>query len=143
KWQYSGDTWYTNGYKTRLGTDVLSYRDYVKAIVTKYKDEPAILGWVMMNEANTGKRDATGKTVLVNFAKDIGGLIKSIDTKHLVTLGGQSNGATGTTGKDFVDVYSLAELDFTSGNERAYWVGKENEPLPGSADGKTLPGVTS
>lgn len=143
KWQYSGDTWYTSGYKLRLGTDAMSYRDYVRTIVTRYKDEPAIMGWVLMNDPNTGKRDAAGKTVLISFAKDVGGLIKSIDTKHLVTLGGQSNGATGTTGKDFVDVYSLPEMDFTTGTDRAYWIGQENDPLPGSTNGTTLPSVTS
>ena len=143
KWQYQNDSWYVTGYKVKFGTDALSYRDYVKAIVTKYKDEPTIFGWVMMNEANTGKRNSFGKTVLMDFTKDVGGLIKSIDTKHLVTVGTQSNGATAASGTDFVDVYSLSQVDFTSASERGYWVGKENDPLPGSADGKTLPSVSS
>ena len=143
KWQYQSDSWYVSGYKVKFGTDALSYRDYVRAIVTKYKDEPTIFGWVMMNEANTGKRNSSGKTVLIDFTKDVGGLIKSIDTKHLVTVGTQSNGATAASGTDFVDVYSLSQVDFTSATERGYWVGKENDPLPGSADGKTLPNVNS
>lgn len=143
KWEYQDDTWYVNGYKTPFGTDRLSYRDYVKEIVTRYKDDPTIFGWMMMNEADTSARDVNDKSVLVNFAKDIGGLIKSIDTKHLVTVGTQSNGASGASGKDFVDVYGVAEVDFTEAHDWGYWSGNEADPLPGSADGSTLPDVNS
>jgi mannan endo-1,4-beta-mannosidase len=143
KWQYQNDTWYVSGYKTTFGTDKLSYRDYVKAIVTRYKDDPTVFGWMMMNEADTSKRDANGKSVLVNFAKDIGALIKSIDSKHLVTVGTQSNGASGASGKDFVDVYGVAEVDFTEAHDWGFWSGNEADPLPGSANGSTLPDVNS
>jgi len=159
KWNYNGDTWYTQGYKQKMGNYALTYPDYVRAIVTRYKDEPTIFSWMMMNEADTSmklmpdgsfKKDGNGQSVLVNFVKDIGGIIRSIDQNHMITLGTQSNGAQGASGKDFVDVYGLPELDYTEVHDWGYWgdvnhdwrLGEQN-PLPGSADGKTLPNPDS
>ncbi len=142
KWQYQSDTWYTAGYKVPFGTDLVSYRAYVQQIVTRYKDEPAILGWMMMNEADTSLR-VNGKSALVEFSRDIGTLINSIDSKHLITVGTQSNGASGASGQDFVDVYGLSMIDFTEGHDWEYWSGNEADPLPGSSNGTALPDVNS
>lgn len=159
KWAYAGDTWYTDGYKLKMGNYAMTYPDYVRAIVTRYKDEPAIFSWMMMNEADTSRKllpdgttkiDGAGPSVLVNFAKDIGGIIKAIDSNHLVTLGTQSNGANGASGKDFVDVYGIPELDYTEVHDWGYWadinhnwsLGEQNA-LPGSIDNKTLPNPDS
>ncbi len=159
KWSLNSDSWYVDGYKQKMGTYALTYPDYVRAIVTRYKDEPAIFGWMMMNEADTSRKilsdgttkiDGNGPSVLVNFVKDIGGIIKSIDQNHLVTLGTQSNGASGATGKDFIDVYGLPEIDFTEVHDWGYWadinhdwrLGEQN-PLPGSLNGVTLPDPNS
>jgi len=142
KWQYNNDTWYTDGYKVPYGTDQLSFRDYAQIIVDRYKNEPAVLGWTMINEADTSKKNTQGKSVLVDFAADMGTLIKAIDTNHLLTVGTQSNGASGASGQDFIDVYSNSNIDFTEGHDWAYW-GSETDPLPGSSDGITLPNPTS
>lgn len=142
KWQYNNDTWYTNGYKVKFGSAALSYRDYVKVIVERYKNEPAIFGWMMMNEADTSKKNSTGKSVLIDFTKDIAALIKGIDSKHLLTVGTQSNGASGATGQDFIDVYGLSQIDFAEGHDWAYW-GSDTDPLPGSSDGKIAPDPAS
>lgn len=142
KWKLGGDTWYTTGYKQKQGSYALTYPDFVKAIVTRYKDEPAILGWAMMNEADTSMR-VNGKSALVGFATDIGNLIKANDPNHLITVGTQSNGASGASGADFNDVYGLPMIDFTEIHDWPYWAGGDYFPLPGSSDGKTLPDVNS
>jgi mannan endo-1,4-beta-mannosidase len=138
KYNYEGDTWYTDGYKEPFGTDPLSYRDYVQLIVDRYKDEPAILGWMMMNEADTSAKNGSGQSVLVDFATDIGALIKGIDSNHLLTVGTQSNGASGASGQDFIDVYSLPTIDFAEGHDWGYW-GSDTDPLPGADEDLTLP----
>ena len=145
KWQYQGDTWYTNGYKTVNSGYKISYRDYVAKIVDRYKNEPTILGWMMMNEADTSLK-VNGKSPLVGFATDIGSLIKSIDSNHLVTVGTQSNGASGATGQDFIDVYGLPSVDFAEAHDWGYW-GSDTQAIPGgvqNADGSwSLPNPTS
>ncbi len=129
KWQYSADTWYTNGYKAVNSGYSLSYRDYVAKIVEHYKDNPTILGWMMMNEADTSLK-VNGKSSLLSFANDIGGIIKNIDHNHLVTVGTQSNGASGATGQDFIDVYGLPVVDFAEAHDWGFW-GSDTQAIPG------------
>ena len=134
KWQYQNDSWYTDGYKTVTSGNTLSYRDYVKAIVTRYKDDPTIFGWMLMNEADTSKKiTVNGKqeSDLVGFATDMGSVVKSADPNHLLTVGTQSNGASGATGQDFIDVYSVPTIDFADGHDWGYW-GGDTMPLPGA-----------
>ncbi|MCM3887279.1 cellulase family glycosylhydrolase [Frankia sp. R82] len=139
---YQGDTWYTQGYQVPYGNASISYRDYVSRIVEHYRDEPTILAWMMMNEAETKARDSQNRSALVGFADDIGHLIKSIDPHHLVTLGTQSNGAPGASGPDFAAVYSLPSLDLAEVHDWATR-GSDTEAMPGSVADRTLPAVTS
>ncbi len=134
KWQYQNDSWYTDGYKVVTPGNKLSYRDYVKAIVTRYKDEPTVFGWMLMNEADSSKKiTLNGRTQsdLVAFATDMGSVVKSADTNHLLTVGTQSNGASGATGQDFLDVYGIQTIDFADGHDWSYW-GGDALPLPGA-----------
>ena len=133
KWQYNSDTWYTTGYKVPYGTAAMSYRSYVPLIVSHYKNEPTILGWMMMNEADTSAKRADGKSVLVDFATDIAALIKANDPNHLVTVGTQSNGSSGASGSDFTAVYSVPNVDFAEAHDWSYYGwGNVNDPLPGA-----------
>ncbi len=137
-----GGTWYLSGYRQPFGTATLSYRDYVARVVSHYRDDPTILGWMMMNEAETRSRDDMGRSAVVDFATDIGSLIKSIDPRHLVTVGTQGNGAPGVSGTDFLSIYQLPTIDFAEVHDWASY-GSDTTALPGSADGHTLPAVTS
>lgn len=132
---YQDDTWFTDGYRAQYGTAPMSYRDYAKVVAEHYRDEPTILGWSLMNEADTSARDGTGRSVLVDFARDMGRVVASVDANHLITLGTQSNGARGASGLDFADVYALPELDFTEVHDWEPW-GDRADPLPGGIGGR-------
>ena len=138
---YEGDTWYSNGYRRPYGNATLSYRDYVARITAHYAADPAILGWMMMNEAETDRRDAQGRSVLVDFATDIAGVIRAADPHHLITVGTQSNGAPGASGPDFTAVYGVRGVDFAEVHDWGYW-GSDTEPMPGGTDG-TPPAANS
>jgi len=73
---------------------------FVRTIVTRYKDEPAIALWDIVNEANlyadVGDAPAAGvvgriptftSRELGTFLSDITAIIKAIDPNHLVTTG--------------------------------------------------------
>lgn len=130
KAKYQGDTWFSQGYRVPYGNASLSYRDYVKLITDHYRDEPTILGWSMINEADTAQRDSQGRSVLLSFAQDIAGVIRSVDTHHLITVGTQGNGAPGASGPDFRELYSLPDLDFSEVHDWGYW-GSDSAPMPG------------
>lgn len=138
KMTFEGDSWYTSGYRKANSGAPLSFRDYVRRIVGHYRDDPTVLGWSLMNEAETKARDSAGRSALLGFARDVGGLVKSIDPHHLVTLGTQSNGAPGASGADFEDVYGLDVLDFAEVHDWGRW-GSDTTAMPGSADGRTPP----
>src|SRR6185436_284650 len=77
-----GAGWFDSGYKSPLGSDTLSYRDYVLLVVARYKDEPQIAMWQLMNEA-----ESTDATALYDFAVDMAGVVKFADPNHLLSLG--------------------------------------------------------
>jgi mannan endo-1,4-beta-mannosidase len=135
------DHWYTQGYKQPYGSATLSYRDYVKVVARHYRDNPTIMAWMMMNEAETQTYNSGGVTALADFALDIGTLIRSVDPHHLITLGTQGNGAPGGSGPDFTAIYRQPILDFVEVHDWARY-GSDTEAMPGSVNG-ALPAVTS
>jgi mannan endo-1,4-beta-mannosidase len=135
KSRYAGDTWFSSGYRAQYGTAPMSFRDYAKVVAEHYRDEPTILGWSLINEADTSARDATGRSVLVGFGRDMGQVVRSADPHHLITLGTQSNGAAGASGPDFIDVYSQPELDFAEVHDWEPW-GDPADPMPGGVNGR-------
>ena len=141
KAKYRGDTWYSQGYKVPYGNASLSYRDYVARIAAHYAGDPTVLGWMMMNEADTSARDSAGRSVLVDFATDIAGVIRAADPNHLITVGTQSNGAPGASGPDFAAVYGLNSIDFAEVHDWGYW-GEDASPMPGGS-GSTPPSASS
>jgi hypothetical protein len=141
KADYEDDTWYSSGYKVPYGNATLSYRDYVAKITAHYADNPTILGWSMMNEADTSARTADNSPVLVDFATDIASVIRANDSQHLITVGTQGNGAPGASGPDFTAVYSLPQISFAEVHDWGYW-GSDTEPMPGGV-GSTPPSADS
>ena len=136
KAQYEGDSWFTEGYKKQYGTAALSFRDYAKVMVEHYRDEPTIFAWSLVNEADTSARDDQNRSVLVDFATDMAGVVKAADSRHLLTLGTQSNGAAGASGSDFTAVYRVPGLDFAEVHDWGYW-GSDDQPMPGGSGSAT------
>lgn len=99
------ESWYQTGYKTNAWFGFASFRAYVQAIVTRYKNDPTILMWQMVNEAEASH------TSLKAFAIDIGGLIKSIDANHLVSLGTIGSGQNGASGADYKALHAITQVD--------------------------------
>jgi mannan endo-1,4-beta-mannosidase len=74
----SQTSWYTN---TAAQT---AYQAYVKAVVSRYKDSPAIFAWELANEPRCNGCDTS---VLYNWIKTTSAYIKSLDSKHMVAIG--------------------------------------------------------
>jgi mannan endo-1,4-beta-mannosidase len=79
----SNTQWYNN---TKAQTQ---YQKYIKAVVSRYVNSPAIFAWELANEPRcTGCDLSTLKTWVINTSK----YIKSIDAKHMVTTGEEGFG---------------------------------------------------
>ncbi len=85
------DTWYQGGYNQIEQGNIMSYHDWVQAVVSRYASNPTIAMWMLMNEAqdptSSGTCPSNATSTLETFATTIGGLIHSIDPNHLVALG--------------------------------------------------------
>jgi endo-1,4-beta-mannosidase len=111
---YRNQSWYASDYKTQRGGGMLrTYRDWVGEVVARYRNDPTILMWQLMNEAedaNGGCSSSAGST-LKAFASDMGAMVKSIDGNHLLSLGTMGSGQCGTAGSSYSDIHSVAQID--------------------------------
>jgi hypothetical protein len=96
--------WYQNGYKSPYGTYPLSLKDYIGKIVPKYANNPQIMMWQIMNEA-----ESSDSTALYNFAKDVSSYIKSLDANHLVSFGTMGSGQPGSS--VYKQIHALPSVD--------------------------------
>lgn len=110
------------------------YKNYIKSILTRknsisgieYRNEPAIFAWELINEPRC-MSDPSGHT-LQAWIKEMAKFVKSIDNKHLLTVG--LEGFYGNTtrdkfevnpgdwaaslGSDFIHNSQVEEIDFAS-----------------------------
>jgi endo-1,4-beta-mannosidase len=131
--QYLTDSWYTGGYKTQvISGDTVPYRQYVQEIVSRYKNDPTIAMWQLINEAEIKtSKSASGCSPtadLYNFAADVSGLIKSIDPNHLVNLGTMGGGQCGSQGADYQKLGSIPTIDVLEFHD----YGHDSTALPSS-----------
>ncbi|KAJ5159080.1 Glycoside hydrolase superfamily [Penicillium coprophilum] len=122
---YGGMNAYINAYggsKTEWYTSAKiqgAYQAYIKAVVSRYKNSPAIFAWELANEARCQSCDTD---VIYNWVKQTAVYIKSLDSNHMVTTGEEGMGLTTgsdnsypyTTyeGNDFAKHISIPEIDF-------------------------------
>jgi hypothetical protein len=126
-----------------------AYKNYARTIITRkntitgvaYNDEPAILGWEVLNEPHTkDEYERNGGAVCRNtpggcvpgklaytWIAEMSAYIKSIDSKHLVSTGEEGYRADGDTscchnnwinggfkGEDFTKNTALPTIDFAT-----------------------------
>jgi len=71
---------------------ITAYKNYIKAFVGRYVNEPTIMAWELANEprcaGSTGTTSGTcTTTTITNWISEISAYIKSIDSNHLVAVG--------------------------------------------------------
>lgn len=114
---YKNQAWYQSGYRSHLDSSVpASYRDWVAEIVSRYRNNPTIMAWQLVNEAEDplaqgGTCAATAPATMRAFALDTAGLIKSIDRNHLVSLGTMGPWVCGLRGSAYGYVHSVPQID--------------------------------
>jgi hypothetical protein len=121
--------WYQSGYRDApyAAGAPLSYRDWVKAIVARYRDEPAILAWQLMNEAEAPVRpdgtcdEAAAVDALEAWASDVARLIEDVDPNHLISLGTIGGGQCGMRGPDYGTLHAIPEIDLCEHHDYRDW----------------------
>lgn len=130
------DLFYTN-------SQVMSaYMNYVKVFVSRYVNEPTILGWELANEprckGSTGTTSGTcTTTTITKWATTISAYIKSIDPNHLVAIGDEGfynepSAPTypyqGSEGIDFDANLAITSIDFGTFHSYPISWGQTSDP---------------
>ncbi|OQN95235.1 hypothetical protein B0A48_18729 [Cryoendolithus antarcticus] len=116
-YSYAGITsnaqWYTSS-KAQA-----QYQTYIRAVVSRYTNSPAIFAWELANEARC---NGCATSVMNTWVKSTAAFIKSLDSKHMVTTGsegfGLSTGSDGSypygqsEGEDFAANCADSNIDF-------------------------------
>jgi len=93
------------------------YQAYIKAVVTRYTNSPAVFAWELANEPRC---NACATTVLTNWVSTTSAYIKSLDSKHMVTTGEEGFGLPGdgsypytfSEGSNFTANCAVPTIDF-------------------------------
>ncbi|RSL89287.1 putative mannan endo-1,4-beta-mannosidase C [Fusarium floridanum] len=105
-----------------------AYKRYVKTMVNRYKNSPAIMAWELGNEPRCGadgvrnlprSENCTPK-LLSDWVEEMSAYIKSLDPYHLVTWGGEGGfniesddwAYNGSDGGDFDHEIAIPTIDF-------------------------------
>ena len=117
---YKSESWYTSGYKQPDPGGTVSYRDWVQEVAARYKNDPTVMAWQLVNEPEILPQqggdcgtvpESTAVNVLSSFAADVSGAIKAVDPNHLISLGTIGGGQCGAQGADYKTVMSVPTLD--------------------------------
>jgi mannan endo-1,4-beta-mannosidase len=114
---YKGEGWYGGGYRTEhLPGQPETYRQWVAEVVSRYRNNDAIMLWQMVNEAED--LPAVGATcgsdapsALQSFARDISSLIKHLDRNHLVGMSTTGSGQCGSSRLEYLALQAIPTLD--------------------------------
>ncbi|KAG8933833.1 hypothetical protein FRC02_011068 [Tulasnella sp. 418] len=102
-----------------------AFKKYISAFVGRYKNEVGIMAWELANEPRCKGTSGTSSgscttTTVTNWIKEISAYIKSIDSNHLVGVGDEGFGLSGSTtypyqfseGVDFATNLAISTIDF-------------------------------
>ena len=109
------ESWYTNA-KCQS-----QYQKYVKTIVARYKNSPAIFAWELANEPRC---NSCNVTVITEWARITAREIKKLDPVHMVAVGDEGFGLNTSgsdsmsypyqfdEGTDFASLIAIPDIDF-------------------------------
>jgi len=111
---YKTEAWYKGGYLGVQAGALTSYREWVREVVTRYRDDATILAWQLMNEAETMVArggECSPASVLKTWATDMATVVKSIDSRHLLSLGTMGSGQCGSVYLEYESLHSIPAID--------------------------------
>ena len=131
---YKDEAWYATGYTEVDPIGTVSYRDWVAEVVDRYEDDPAILAWEPVNEPEVKPSVNAGcstnaASILQAFMTDVTGVIRSIDSNHLVSSGVIGGGQCGAQFTEYADLHAIPTIDLCSYHD--YGPGAPAVPMPG------------
>ncbi len=105
------ESWFTNA------PAQAAYKKYVATVVARYVNSNAIFSWQLSNEIRCR---SCSTDVVYNWISDISAYIRSLDSKHMISIGDEGFGLSGDTtypytsyeGMDFAKNLAIKDIDF-------------------------------
>ena len=131
--------WYAGGYRqvvtdgtaTGQQTNKLSYWDYVRTIVARYANSPAVGMWEPLNEPAADDANyncsPTAAATFRTFFDQVGGEIHRLDPNHLVSSGLLGSGQCGAREGQYETLHQSPGIDVASYHD----YGPDDQPMPG------------
>lgn len=115
---YKWSSWYAKKYRAPYGRYRLSFRDFAMQVASRYKDEPTILMWQLINEAESKMvGDTEDPAALLQFAKDMAKAMKQADPNHILSLGTIGLARQGSGGPFFTLLHQVAGIDIVEAHD--------------------------
>ncbi|RZU52368.1 cellulase (glycosyl hydrolase family 5) [Krasilnikovia cinnamomea] len=114
--------WYAGGYRT-------NYLPWVTTVVSRFKDDPTVAMWEMINEPGSFSSAAYTDALVKGFFDTTAAKIKSIDPNHLVGTGVLSEDMKGTG--DYATLHASPHIDVASLHEYEYDWNASNSIITG------------
>ncbi|MEV6770177.1 beta-mannosidase [Nocardia sp. NPDC051030] len=118
--------WYVNGWTKDVsipGRAVMSFRDWVRTAVNRWRSSPVLAGWELVGEPETsvcaGKNcalrsrtcPADAAAVLRRFLDESGQIVRKLDPHRLIFAGFTGGSQCGTAAADFAFVSASPQVD--------------------------------
>lgn len=100
-WILLNESFFAGGFRT-------NYLPFVREVVTRYKDHPAVFAWELGNEI----KHPPNPDVFQAFCKESANTIRSIDARHLITVGMISSRSGGMSSAQAEALYKLRNISF-------------------------------
>ena len=113
---YKDVTWYERGYREPDPGGTVSYRKWAQEVVGRYRDDPTVALWSLVNEAEArvrrfGECPPGADEALLAFTEDMAAAIKAVDPDHLLGLGTIGGGQCGTAAGDYQRLHASPNID--------------------------------
>jgi mannan endo-1,4-beta-mannosidase len=130
---YKTEAWYADGYRRPEASGV-SYYEWVREVVSRYRNNPTVAWWQLMGEPEAGRGpgyggacSSTAAGTLKAWADDTAALVKSIDRNHLVAIGVIGTGQCGAVFHEYDALHAGSDIDLCTVED----YGSPADPLPG------------
>lgn len=106
---------YAGGFLQRTDGYALSFRDFASLMAARYRDDPTIALWQLVNEAQAPGADgacdeASAASALAGFTAEMTAAVRAADPNHPISLGPRGVGYCGTGGNDYALVQEAADV---------------------------------
>ena len=123
--RYKDVTWYEQGYRS-------AYASWVREVVTRYRDDPTVALWSLVNEAEArtqrdGPCPPQAHAALRGFVDEMARTVKDVDPSHLLGVGTIGTGQCGASGDEYADLHASALVDVAEYHDY------DPAPMPGDA----------